>query len=165
MVQREGDSLSFEDFYARTKDDVLRSLLIISRDRSLAEEGVDEAFTRAFERWSEVKDHPAPKAWVARTALNYVRSERRRTWRVGSDLPDVPFNEQRPGDPQLVALVLRLPKRQREVVALRILLDLSTERTAALLGIAAGTVGAHLSKALTSLARELEATVIKEVEG
>lgn len=59
----------------------------------------------------------------------------------------------------------RLPRRQREVIALRILLDLSTERTAELLGIAQGTVGAHLSKALARLERELVGTEITEVEG
>ena len=121
-------------------------------------------FRSAFERWAAVAAHPAPKAWVARTALNYVRSDRRRIRWFSSDVPDIPVWENAPPDPQLVALVLRLPRRQREVIALRILLDLSEERTAELLGIAPGTVGVHLSKALARLERELAEAGITEVE-
>jgi RNA polymerase sigma-70 factor (ECF subfamily) len=165
MVQSRAADSSFERFFAETKDDVFRSLLVITRDRALADDGVAEAFTRAFERWSEVAVHPAPKAWVARTALNHVRSDRRRFRWLVPDLPDVPAAEQFPTDPHLVARVLRLPRRQREVIALRILLDLSEERTAELLGIAAGTVGVHLSRALARLERELTEAGITEVEG
>ena len=168
MVVAGGRADSFERFFAATKDDVFRSLLVITRDRALADDGVAEAFTRAFERWADVSVHPAPKAWVARTALNYVRSDRRRFRRFATDVPDVPdapVPETSAPDPQLVARVLGLPRRQREVIALRILLDLSEERTAELLGIATGTVGAHLSKALGRLERELADAGITEVEG
>jgi DNA-directed RNA polymerase specialized sigma24 family protein len=44
-----------------------------------------------------------------------------------------------------------LPRRQREVVTLRLLLDLDTYATAQILGIAEGTVGAHLHRAVTAL--------------
>src|SRR6185436_5322347 len=165
MVQKGGVNESFERFFAATKDQVYRSLLVITRDQALADDGVAEAYALALERWDDVANHPAPKAWVARTALNYVRSDRRRTRRIIFGLPDVPAPEYELPDPQLVALVLRLPRRQREVIALRILLDLSTKRTAELLGIAPGTVGAHLSKALARLERELVGTGITEVEG
>jgi RNA polymerase sigma factor (sigma-70 family) len=165
MVVAGGRADSFERFFAATKDDVFRSLVVITRDRALADDGVAEAFTRAFERWSDVSIHPAPKAWVARTALNYVRSDRRRFRWFASEVPDTPGPETSAPDPQLVTRVLRLPRRQRDVIALRILLDLSEERTAELLGIAAGTVGAHLSKALARLERELTDAGITEVEG
>ena len=48
-------------------------------------------------------------------------------------------------DPRIMAAVMRLPARQRQVVALRLILDLDTGRTAEVLGIAPGTVMAHLS--------------------
>jgi RNA polymerase sigma factor (sigma-70 family) len=54
----------------------------------------------------------------------------------------------------LVAL-RRLPARQREAVMLRVLLDLDVETTAKQLGVAPGTVRAHLSRAMTALRREL----------
>ncbi len=52
---------------------------------------------------------------------------------------------------ELVAALRQLPVRQREVVTLRLLLDLDTGTTATLLGIAPGTVGAHLHKAVATL--------------
>jgi DNA-directed RNA polymerase specialized sigma24 family protein len=88
MVQSHGDSRGFESFFETSRDDIFRSLLVITKDRSLAEDGVAEAFARALERWAEVAGHPVPKAWVARTALNYFRSDRRRSRRLDSDMPE-----------------------------------------------------------------------------
>jgi RNA polymerase sigma factor (sigma-70 family) len=51
----------------------------------------------------------------------------------------------------LLAALRRLPARQREVVTLRLLLDMDTETTARVLGIAPGTVGAHLHQAVAKL--------------
>jgi RNA polymerase sigma-70 factor (ECF subfamily) len=164
MVHADAASGSFERFFAGARDDVFRSLLVITRDPALADDGVAEAFTRAFERWPEVAAHPAPKAWVARTALNYIRSDRRRFRWFTSDVPDAPTSDEALTDPALVSRVLRLPKRQREVIALRILLDMSEQQTAELLGMAPGTVGAHLSRALARLERDLTEAGITEVD-
>jgi hypothetical protein len=53
--------------------------------------------------------------------------------------------------PVVLAALRALPRRQREVIALRVFLDLDIATTARLLGIAPGTVGAHLSRAVTTL--------------
>ncbi len=53
-----------------------------------------------------------------------------------------------------MAALLRLPVRQRQVVALRIFLDLDTNRVADILGIAPGTVTAHLARAMAALRGE-----------
>ena len=49
----------------------------------------------------------------------------------------------------------RLPARQREVIVLRVFLDLDIETTARYLAIAPGTVRAHLSRAVTALRNDL----------
>ena len=54
----------------------------------------------------------------------------------------------------MLQAIRRLPRRQREVVVLRFLLDLSVEQTAAVLGATEGTVKSHTSRALSQL-REL----------
>jgi DNA-directed RNA polymerase specialized sigma24 family protein len=51
----------------------------------------------------------------------------------------------------LMAALLRLPLRQRQVVGLRVFLDLDTAATARVLGIAPGTVTAHLARAMATL--------------
>jgi RNA polymerase sigma-70 factor (ECF subfamily) len=55
----------------------------------------------------------------------------------------------------LVAAIRKLPPRQRDVVILRYLLDLDTATTATQLGIATGSVRAHLHHALTALRKHL----------
>ena len=61
----------------------------------------------------------------------------------------------RPVDPQIMAALMRLPVRQRQVVALRLLLDLKTSQTAEVLGITPNTVMAHMARALTALRSDL----------
>ena len=58
-------------------------------------------------------------------------------------------------DPRIMAALLRLPARQRQVVALRLFLDLDTAGTARVLGIAPGTVQAHLGRAMAALRDDL----------
>jgi RNA polymerase sigma-70 factor (ECF subfamily) len=55
---------------------------------------------------------------------------------------------------ELLAAVLQLPLRQRQVIGLRIFLDLDTGQTAEVLSIAPGTVKAHLSRAIATLRQE-----------
>jgi hypothetical protein len=59
------------------------------------------------------------------------------------------------GDTMVFAALRALPVRQREVVALRILLDLDVDTTADTLGIAPGTVKAHLHRALATMRTRL----------
>jgi RNA polymerase sigma-70 factor (ECF subfamily) len=81
----EQDRIEFAEFYTATRDDCLRIVLISAGDQQLAEDLVAEAFSRAWMSWRKVRDHPAPRAWVVRTALNTRVSWWRRwtamTWR------------------------------------------------------------------------------------
>jgi DNA-directed RNA polymerase specialized sigma24 family protein len=58
----------FADFYRDVKDDCLRTVVISTGDRELAQDLVAEAFARACASWRKVARHPNPKAWVVRTA-------------------------------------------------------------------------------------------------
>ena len=88
---------------------------------------------------------------MARTALNAnISWWRRRRKEISVPDPgtvaDPPMTGGSPGhpvDPRIMAALMRLPARQRQVVALRLVLDLDTGRTAEVLGIAPGTVMAH----------------------
>lgn len=147
----------YEEFYLGTRDRCFRALLATVADVNEADDLLAEAYTRAFEAWSIVADHPVPSAWVVRTALNLHRDR----WRKRSRLHLVsPSAEPRPAfsaevDPAIIASIGRLPMRQREVLVYRVLLDLSAETTAHELGIEAGTVGTHLRRALEALRHDL----------
>ena len=72
-----------------------------------------------------------------------------------ADAPADPGASHTPVDPRVMAALMRLPARQRQVVALRLFLDLDTRRTAQVLGIAPGTAKEHLARALASLRNDL----------
>jgi RNA polymerase sigma factor (sigma-70 family) len=156
--------MEFAEFYAACRDECLRIVLINVGNRQLAEDLVAEAFTRALMSWRKVSQQPSPKGWVVRTALNtsvsWWRRNRREVLADTIEAPGIP--DRYPGlDMAMVTALRRLPKRQREVVTLRILLDLDTATTAATLGIAQGTVGAHLNRAIAVLRDELPAQEIR----
>jgi DNA-directed RNA polymerase specialized sigma24 family protein len=157
------DETGFAEFYRASHQRCLRAVIAGAGRPDLAEDLVAEAFTRALVSWRTVRDHPAPEAWVVRTALNAGTSWWRRHRR------EVPLGDHdaaapqrwEPGEsggepgsgpgPAVLATLRMLPRRQREVIALRVFLDLDIATTAELLRIAPGTVGAHLSRAVTTL--------------
>ena len=158
--------LEFAEFYRGARDDCLRTVLVSVGDSDAAQDLVDEAFARACASWRKVSRHPAPAAWVVRTALNVHISRWRRRRRevtvpdpgMVADLSAAHETADSPVDPRIMAALLRLPTRQRQVVALRLFLDLDTRRTAEVLGVAPSTVKAHLARALTALRDDLVPT-------
>ena len=163
------DSAGFAEFYQATRDDCLRVVFASVGDRPTAEDLVAEAFARAWARWHTVSRHPAPAAWVVRTAFN-ARVSWWRRYRREVELPESGAEtalldgavDRELVDRTLMAALLRLPARQREVVALRIFLDLDTAGTAQTLGIAPGTVTPHLARAMAALREELSGVIEQE---
>ena len=150
--------LDFAEFYRTSADECLRTVLASVGDRHAAQELVDEAFARACASWRTVSKHPAPKAWVVRTALNVNISRWRRHRReisvadpAAGTHPQAAEDAGSLVDPRIMAALMRLPARQRQVVALRLFLDLDTARTAEVLSITPSTVKAHLARALAAL--------------
>jgi DNA-directed RNA polymerase specialized sigma24 family protein len=155
----------FADFFRASWEPCLRALVAVVGSQQLAEDQVAEAFGRAWASWPKVRRHPAPRAWVVRTALNSGASwwRRRRL-----ELPLGDHDWPAPGgldgglDARLLTAIWRLPPRQREVIALRIFLDLDTATIGRQLGIEAGTARMHLSRGVAALRDEL--TLTKSVE-
>jgi RNA polymerase sigma factor (sigma-70 family) len=160
----------FAEFYRSAADECLRAVLVSVGDQDTAQELVDEAFARAWASWHTVSKHPVPKAWVLRTALNAGISRWRRRRREVpvpdpariTDLPAASGPSASMVDPRIMTALTRLPARQRQVVALRLILDLDTARTAEVLGIAPGTVMAHLGRAMAALRRDLQPELQQE---
>ena len=155
--------LDFAEFYRTSRDECLRTVLVSVGDLDTAQELVAEAFARACASWRTVGRHPAPAAWVVRTALNaHISRWRRRRREVPvpdpgmvTDLPAISAASAGSVDPRIMAALRRLPARQRQVVALRLILDLDTNGTAEMLGITPNTVMAHMARALAALRGDL----------
>jgi len=126
-------------------------------DRMAAEDVAAEALARAYSRWSSIADRAGP--WVVVVAANLARDVGRKRARAARhvDLVESPVP-----DPQLERrldlqrALSDLPRRQREVVILRYLDDLSEQATADALGIDVGTVKSHASRGLARLRLTVE---------
>lgn len=139
---------SFDSWYAREHPRLVATLLLSTGDVELAADGVDEAFTRALEKWDQVSMMESPTGWAFRVALNHARRtarrrmiERRLFIKRAKDAPvPAPAGE-------VWQVVSSLPPRQREVVVLRHIGDLREAEIAEVLGISRSTVSSTLSDA------------------
>src|SRR5258708_26642120 len=111
----------FAEFYREAKDECLFTVLVSVGDRDTAQDLVDEAFARAWASWRTVSRHPAPAAWVVRTALHASISRWRRRRRE-VPVPDLALVADRPAagggddssvDPRIRGALLRLPASGR----------------------------------------------------
>jgi RNA polymerase sigma-70 factor (ECF subfamily) len=126
-------------------------MAVSSGSVEVAQDVVSEAFARALERWDRVGRMESPTGWVRQVAVNLLRRRFRRAALEQQLLRrHPPRDEVAPSpdvDPALWAAVLALPPRQRAVLGLRVVLDLSQDDTARLLGIRPATVSATLGHA------------------
>ena len=155
MISEEG----FEDWYRATWPTAYRAIRAVTLNHSDSEEVLSEAFTRAFEKVAELENHPAPEAWVIVTAMNIYRDRFKKLNNVKRFL--FVQNESYEMEPSslsddLEKALRHLPTRQREVIALRVVLEYSSEETANFLGISVPTVSTHLRRGLESLRNGLD---------
>lgn len=138
---------------------LLRLCILLSGNRQVAEDIVQDAFVRVTPRIEEVPtDHLA--SYLRRVALNLWKNrlrsltrERRARDRTAVVHVIDPMGEDRAA---LWVAVLRLPKRQRACLVLRYYEDLPEREVAAVLGCSIGTVKSQTSRALTRLRKEFE---------
>ena len=161
------DNAGFAEFFAASWDPCLRAVAASTGSMTLAEDQVAEAFARAWASWHKVSHHPAPRAWIVRTALNtgmsWWHSRSKETALNGHDIAAAD-SQGTALDTAVLTALRRLPARQREVIVLRVFLDLDIDTTARQLGIAPGTVRAHLSRAMAALRRQLAHATTTEIK-
>ena len=139
-------------------DDVYGYLVYLTRDRSLAEDLAADTFEKALRLWRRFDpSRGSARTWLCQiartTALDWFRAEeRRRTREERAAVPDVVERGLSPGlSPELESALQELSAGEREVIALRILLDLDGEEAARVLGISPTAVSTRLSRALKKL--------------
>jgi RNA polymerase sigma-70 factor (ECF subfamily) len=152
-------SASFEEFYAATVDRLLGQLFLVTGDLHLAEEIIQEAFTRASMRWSHLRDYDRPEAWVRRVAMNLAadraRSLRRQTRALLKLGPPPAMPAVSVETLVLVQALRTLPVRQRQAIVLHYLADLPVAEIAQALDVPSGTVKSLLARGRRALAAKL----------
>jgi len=151
-----------ERLYRAQRDDLVRLAGLLLDEPGDCEEVVQDAFVAFHLRRGAVAADRVP-AYLRSAVLNAARSRLRRRrvadrlGRIRPGSPRTPEDETILGDrrARVLAAVRRLPRRQQEVVVLRYWLDLSEADIAASLGISAGSVKTHASRALATVARTL----------
>ncbi len=130
-------------------------------DRGAGEDIAQEALSRAADQWNELSVFDRPGAWARRVAINLASNGRRHRSREGRALRKVhplsPDCEQpeRVGDPEVWSAVASLPNRQRAVVALHYLEELSVAEIADILEISVSATTSNLHKGRVNLALRL----------
>jgi DNA-directed RNA polymerase specialized sigma24 family protein len=67
----------FEPWYRDTYGHLITTMLAVSGDHEIAAEATDEAFSRAWRHWDQVRGMASPGGWTNRVALNVLRSQAR----------------------------------------------------------------------------------------
>lgn len=117
-----------------------------------AEDAAVEAFAAAYARWKRVGGLPWRDGWVCRTAFHQALAQARGTGRQPEPpAAALPLEDGVVLRTSMVQALRRLPRRQREAVALRYLIDLPEREVAAVLGVSTGSVKVHLHRGLAAL--------------
>ena len=155
----------FADLFESQRAPALRLAYAMTGDPVVAEDVVADAFARTYERWSKGKVND-PAAYVRRAVVNETRSVWRRVAvrrthaaRQRQTEPSTAFSGDSVADADVLGRALAtLSPRQRAVVVLRIVDDLSEHDVAETLGCSTGTVKSHLSRGLDRLREALIAS-------
>ncbi|GAB3841478.1 SigE family RNA polymerase sigma factor [Dactylosporangium cerinum] len=150
--------VSFAAFYAASFQAVTIQLFAYTNDLDAAQDVAQEAFYRALVRWEKISAYQDPVSWVRQVAWNLATSRWRKA-RSAARFARRHREEHVPGpDPDRVALaraLATLPQRQRRILILFYLADLSVRDIAEQEGIPEGTVKTWLHRGRLALAGQL----------
>lgn len=164
--------MRFEEFAATRLPAVLRFAGVLTADRALAEDVVQEVLIRASTRWDQIGRLDRPELYVRKMIVNEYLSWRHRSWRLLPKGAAGDFDDRVTPDhagqyaerDALLAELGKLPRRQRTVLVLRYYQGLSDAEIADVLGCTPGTVRGYASRALAALRVELNPKALAVTE-
>lgn len=158
------DAEDFDTFYATSSRRVLAHVAMMVGSQAEAEDSVAEAYLRAWNRWHKISRYENPEAWVRqvayrhavstwRKAVNRLYAHRRDTSDRNADV--LSLDHVGPDHVAIVAALRRLPARQRQVIVLYHLVDLSVAEIHQETGIPVGTITTWLARGRQAMAAYL----------
>ena len=142
---------SFETFFEQTHQRLFGGLCLVTGNRHEAEEIMQDAYLRVWERWERVSDMDDPTGFLFRTAMNAFRSRYRlasvairRRMALAPSVDDLAAVEDRD---EVVRILRPLSPAERASIVLTTMFGYSSEEAGRLLGVKAATVRAHAPRA------------------
>ena len=163
MERMAGASDAFDEFYRTTRVRVCACVYALTGDLADAQDATQEAYARAWERWSTISGYADPEAWVRGVAWRVAANR----WRKALNRA-VAHRRHGPADPvpapsedavAIAGALRRLPEAQRAAIVLHHLVGLPVHQIAVETGVAVGTVKARLSRGRTALSALLRVTI------
>ena len=146
---------SFEDFFRAEHARLFGALCLVTGNRNEAEEIMQDAFLRLWERWERVSGLDDPSAYLFRTAMNVFRNRyRRASLGVRRTFSLAPSEDAFATieDRDVVVRALRgLSPDQRAAVVLTGYVGLTSEEAGKMLGMRAGTVRTLATRARAAI--------------
>jgi RNA polymerase sigma-70 factor (ECF subfamily) len=137
-------AMTFEEFYEAEHGGLFGALYLISGDRHDAEDLMQEAFLKIWERWDSVRAMENPTGYLYRTAMNAFRMRRRRAAmaarRFARHLTKGEDIERAEARHEVDHALSLLPGRQRAALVLTDLLEFDSNEAGRVLGIKPSTV-------------------------
>ena len=155
--------LSFDRVYGAEYGPLLALALVLTGERGAAEDLVQETFYRLYRHWNRVSGYERPGAWLRRVLINLATSRRRRLVHEALALTRLRHSTPPREEPALSAdeagfwsAVRQLPRRRAQILTLYYAEDRPVADIAGILGLAEGTVRAHLHSGRQTLAARLQ---------
>lgn len=165
MEHVKGPDMQSEDEFVRLvaayQQDLLKICYVYLRDAALAEDAVQETFLKAYRKMDSFRGESSEKTWLMRIAINTCKDMHRNAWfrfldrrLTPEELPQQ--SAMAPEDGELMADILRLPPKWKEVILLYYFENMSEHEIAASLGVGVSTVSTRLAKARRKLRMVME---------
>ncbi|HEY0830889.1 MAG TPA: sigma-70 family RNA polymerase sigma factor [Candidatus Dormibacteraeota bacterium] len=146
---------NFNDLLERFLDPAFRLAIIMLKDRTAAEDAVQEAALKAWRKLDQLRPGSEFRPWFLAIVANECRSARRARWWTVQRLAEIvprPARDDRWAERMdLGAALDRLPPRHLEVLSLYYHLDLPIEEVARVLACSEGAARQRIHRALNAL--------------
>jgi RNA polymerase sigma-70 factor, ECF subfamily len=154
------EGVDFESFFRAEALSLGRAMFLLTGDRAEAEDLVQEAMARAYERWDRVRHMDSPAGYVYKAALNLFRRRRRR---IGLRQLFEPVLAPDPAEAagvrgDLQRALRSISRQQREALVLVEWLGFDSDEAAQVLGIRPSSVRTRLHRAKIALRKQLGGT-------
>jgi RNA polymerase sigma factor (sigma-70 family) len=148
---------SFDDFYLDEHERLFKALYFVTGSRHDAEELMQDAFLKLWERWGSIDRVEDPTAYLFRVGLNAFRMRRRRATTAIRRVAPVQDERDAFSDAEMRAdvrrLLLQVTPRQRAALMLTDLLGYGSDQAAGILGVRPSTVRALATQGRQALRR------------